>query len=554
MLTYIHNFSNWKNYKTEGYLVENVDAAKSFMVKRLAREQEIAPADLTEEDKKKALENKQFLEIMELTKDMTGYALPMVKFHFNQEIPIGFRNEINNFDPEKFFGDDEQNQREISSISQLLGWLKTRKVLIERLPMSVDQYASRPTEQGQITGFESLADAIRTVELNQKGKYFIDRLTDKYKKQFKQLSPEKQQALYDIGNSFRKFDMEAAKIGTIKEKFPSNVFLKKIRAYEQEVDIEGFILKAQTNLKALNDASYQKIIEKIRSLSPQVGIVYDEPPYLVLSCRTEQAQKDLCSIANWCINRGHWGSYAGSQSDPGLQINIFNLDLPVSDVYYLTGTTIKYDGRVTASHDKNDGNIIHQGSRKSIYDHFRGLGYPEDLCKTLEYVIPIEIMTKKTLEKIKAIGKRSGDLDKNNSLGRALWDVAGQKLGGNISQEEWNGILGVITQVLESENGQLLNSLKQVYLKSGVHSLASLSIFKEFILPRLKQDEKIEILESTDKVFALINKAKERFGENLQNKQSTGESDENRQRVETVIALAKDEDEVKDSVRRSVGL
>ena len=38
MLTYIHNFSNWKNYKSEGYLVENVDAAKSFMVKRLARE------------------------------------------------------------------------------------------------------------------------------------------------------------------------------------------------------------------------------------------------------------------------------------------------------------------------------------------------------------------------------------------------------------------------------------------------------------------------------------------------------------------------------------
>jgi len=552
MLTYIHNFSNWKNYKTEGYLVENVDAAKSFMVKRLARGKEIAPADLTEEDKKKALENKQFLEIMELTKDMTGYALPMVKFHFNQEIPIGFRNEINNFDSEKFFGDDEQNQREISSISQLLGWLKTRKVLIERLPMSVDQYASRPTEQGQITGFESLADAIRTVELNQKGKYFIDRLTEKYKKQFKQLSPEKQQALYDLGNSFRKFDMEAAKIGTYKDKLPSNVFLQKLKAYEREVDIEGFILKAENTLKALNDSSYQEIIEKIRSLSPQVGIVYDEPPYLVLSCRTEQAQKDLCAIANWCINRGYWGSYAGNQSDPGLQINIFNLDLPVSDVYYLTGTTIKYNGRVTASHDKNDRRIMHQNSEKSIYHHFKGLGYPEDLCKTLEYVIPIEIMTKKTLEKIKAIGKKSAN--KNNVLGRALWDVAGQNLGGNISQEEWNGILGVVTEVLESENGQLLNSLKEVYLKSGVHSLASLSIFKEFILPKLTPDEKLEILESTDKVFALIQKAKERFGETSQNKQSTGESDETRQRVEAVIALAKDEDEVKDSVTRLVGL
>jgi len=547
MLTYIHNFSNWKNYKSEGYLVENVDAAKSFMVKKLAREKEIAPSDLSPEDKKKALENKQFLEIMDLVKDMTGYALPMVKFHFDQEIPIGFRNEINNFDPEKFFGDDEQNRREISNISQLLGWLKTRKVLIERLPMSVDQYASRPTEPGQINGFESLADAIRTVELNQKGKYFIDRLTEKYKKQFKQLSPEKQQALYDIGNSFRKFDMEAAAIGKEKKEFPSNSFISKIKAYEKVVDIEGFILKAQANLKSLNNASYQDIIEKIRSLSPQVGIVYDEPPYLVLSCRTEQAQIDLCSIANWCINNGRWGSYAGNVNNPGIQINIFNLDLPVSDVHYLTGTTITYDGRVTHSSDKNNNNIFHADSRKSIYDHFKGLGYPEDLCKTLEYVIPIEIMTKKTLEKIKAIGKKSAN--KNNALGKALWDVAGQKLDRMILQEEWNGILDVVAEVLQSEDGQLFNSLKKIYLEAGVHSLASLSIFEQFIFPKLTQDEKQQVLVATDKIFKQF-QGLQRIWKNTGINQS---QDEIQIKLETTLALLDHEKEVKDSLKILIG-
>jgi len=547
MLTYIHNFSNWKNYKTEGYLVENVDAAKSFMVKRLAREKEIAPSDLSPEDKKMALENKQFIEIMDLVKDMTGYALPMVKFHFDQEIPIGFRNEINNFDPEKFFGDDEQNRREISSISQLLGWLKTRKVLIDRLPMSVDQYASRPTEQGQIDGFEALADAIRTVELNQKGKYFIDRLTEKYKKQFKQLSPEKQQALYDIGNSFRKFDNEAAAIGKEKKEFPSNSFISKIRAYEKVVDIEGFILKAQANLKSLNNSSYQKIIENIRSLSPQVGILYDEPPYLVLSCRTEQAQKDLCSVANWCINNDRWGSYAGNVNNPGIQINIFNLDLPVSDLFYITGTTITYDGRVTASSDKNNNNISHAGSRKSIYDHFKGLGYPEDLCKTLEYKIPIEIMTKKTLEKIKAIGKKSAN--KNNSMGKALWDVAGQKLDRMILQEEWNGILDVVAEVLESEDGRLFNSLKKIYLEAGVHSLASLSIFEQFIFPKLTQDEKQQVLVATDKIFKQF-QALQRIWKNTGVNQS---QDEMQHKLETILASLDHEKEIKDSLKILIG-
>ena len=266
-----------------------------------------------------------------------------------------------------------------------------------------------------------------------------------------------------------------------------------------------------------------------------------------MSCRTEQAQKDLCAIANWCINRGHWGSYAGSQNDPGLQINIFNLDLPVSDVYYLTGTTIKYDGRVTASHDKNDNNILNQGSRKSIYDHFKGLGYPEDLCKTLEYVIPIEIMTKKTLEKIKAIGKKSAN--KNNALGKALWDVAGQKLDGNISQEEWNGILDVVAEVLQSEDGQLFNSLKKIYLEAGVHSLASLSIFEQFIFPKLTQDEKQQVLVATDKIFKQF-KALHRIWKNTGTNQS---QDEVQHKLETTLALLDHEEEVKDSLKILIG-
>ena len=549
MLTYIHTFSNWKNYRSDEYLAENVDAAKSFMAKRLAQKLEKIPSELTPEEREESLKDKAFSQIMELTKDSTGYALPMVKFHFNQEIPIGNRLELENFNSDNFFGDDQQNQREISNISQLLGWLKERRSFIERLPMSVDQYASKPTEQGEITGFEALTDAIRTVEFTQKGKYFVDRLTDKYKKQFKQLPPEKQQILYDIGNSFRKFDLEAAAINVKKEEWPSNSFLKKIRAYEQAIDIQGFIEQALNTLKALNDSSYKDILAKIRTLQPQVGIIYNEPPYLALSCRTEQAQRDLCSIANWCINRGHWGGYAGSTNNPGVQINIFDLSLPVSDLFYLTGSTITYDGRVTHSHDKNDGNIMHQGSRKSIYDHFKGLGYSEDLCDTLEKVIPIEIITKRTLEKINAIGKR-GSGDKKTALPKALWDVAGQKLGGKIPQEEWNSILDVVTEVLQSEDGQLLNNLKEVYLKSGVHSLASLSIFEKFILDKLTPEEKEQILRSTDSTFVSINIASKLW----KAQQEAGESNEDQHRLENVVALLPYEEEVKNKLRRLMGM
>jgi len=89
MLTYIHTFSNWKNYRSDEYLAENVDAAKSFMAKRLAQKLEKKPSELTPEEREESLKDKAFSRIMELTKDSTGYALPMVKFHFDQGIPIG---------------------------------------------------------------------------------------------------------------------------------------------------------------------------------------------------------------------------------------------------------------------------------------------------------------------------------------------------------------------------------------------------------------------------------------------------------------------------------
>jgi hypothetical protein len=436
---------------------------------------------------------------MDLIKDSTGYALPMVKFHFDQGVKIGRKEDVENFDVELYYGENFDNARDISSISELLGWLKKRSHLISQLPMSVDQFASINPETGQ-KGFEMLADSIRTLERNLQAKWLVDRLTGKLKREFRELSPEKQQVFYNIAHSFQKLDKEAKELNKSKENYPSNRFLGKIAQMSNDNwGVDRIIDYAVNLIKAYNDASYKKIIEKLRELEPEAGIVYDESPYLALAVRTEQAQKDLCAIANWCINRGSWGRYAGNT---GVQINIFDFDLPTSDPLYLTGTTITYDGKITDSSDINNLNIMNSGSGKSIYDHFREIGYPEDLCKSLEETVPLEIITKRTLEKINATATSGGSVqDRARNIAKSLYDVADQKISGKIKQEEWSAILRVVSEILNNQNNNLMDAIKGKYLEAGVHSLGSLSIFETFILDLLNPNEKEEILEKTNGIF-----------------------------------------------------
>ncbi len=549
MLNYIYTFSKWQNYKSESSLMENIQAAKSFIEKKEAAKLEKKPSELTPEEKEKAINNRHFQEILDLVKDSTGYALPMVKFHFDQGVKIGRKEDMENFDVGLYYGEDLENPRDISTITQLLGWLKKRSHLISQLPMSVDQFASINPETGQ-KGFEMLADSIRTLERNLQAKWLVDRLTGKLKREFRELSPEKQQVFYNVARSFQKLDKEAKELNKSKQNYPSNRFLQKI-AQMSEWDINKIIEYAENQIKAYDNASYKKLIEKLRVLEPEAGIVYDVSPYFALSIRTEKAQKDLCAIANWCLNRGAWENYAGKT---GVQINIFNFDLPTSDPLYLTGTTITYDGKVTHSHDINDTAIMNSGSRKSIYDHFRGIGYPEDVCKSLEETIPLEIITKRTLEKINATATSGGSVqDRARNIAKALWDVAGQRISGKINQEEWSSILRVVSEILNNQNNDLMSAIKRKYLEAGIHSLGSLSIFETFILDMLNPNEKEEILEKTNVIFEKMRNVVEAL--NIQKEQGGSDKKigEEQKKIDALMDLLNQEDKVLSELKRLLG-
>ena len=119
-----------------------------------------------------------------------------------------------------------------------------------------------------------------------------------------------------------------------------------------------------------------KKVAELEELEPEAGVIYSDDQYLVMSMRTENAQKKLCSVANWCINRGSFSSYATD----AVQLNIFNFGTDPSDPLFLTGTTVYYNGRVRTSHDINDRHIMKSSDPA---EHLSQLGYPDSLVSNV---------------------------------------------------------------------------------------------------------------------------------------------------------------------------
>jgi hypothetical protein len=473
---YVMLFEDWGSCLV---LNEDIKSAKLFIQKKFAENKKKKISELTREELDKSLENPGFQKILELTDKNPGYILPFLRFHFDQGIPI--KNVV--------------NDEEIQTLEKLQDWLSQKGHLISRLPKSIDQYSLKKNDSDQeVKGFEELADAIRTLELNLSSKWLVDRLPIKPRNEFRGLPSDKQQELFNIAKTLTRLDEDDS------EKTITKRLLDKIKAMEN-YPIKEILDYCNNYVLAYQNVDIQKKMKEISEISPEAGIMYYEFPYLALSIRNEKAQKKLCSIANWCINRGSWNSHAGKT---GLQINIFNYSLPPSDPMFLTGTTINYDGVITHSADLNNNIIVGYKKNKEISSLLKSMGYPNELVDVIKNSLPEEIEVKKVLDTVEDYSKSNDHLTFKEKILSLLYGTASKNIKGDMDDKSWTSVVNVVTSILEKENLLKLEDILDFFEENGIFSNSSLMVFNVLFKKHTSSEQRKIIYQSSESIFDQI--------------------------------------------------
>lgn len=445
---------SFSQYITKTALIfENIAAAKAYMKKRAAEELGVGVNDLTPQQVDKVLNNRDYLKILDMLRDQPGYVMAFVKFRFGQRINL-------------------------DQLKELAQTLKTQKHIIQRLPTSVDNFASMQTAGNQITGFEQLNDAIRTIERTKEAKWFVDRLPKPLRDKYRMLPKEKQMTLVNAAHALTELGNEV--VARLMDK------IKAMSTWE----IDDVIAYVENFLKGYGNANMKQKVNEIIALEPEAGLLYLDDRYLALSARTADSQKALCAVANWCINRGSFKSYA----DDAVQINIFDFGKPMTDSKFLTGTTIYYTGKVRTSHDINDASLYTTTDPKQ---HFLTLGYPEKMVDDLLNLLPVEIAVKRIIYDLKV-----------NQLKPmiVLYNVI--KTSYLIDPEADDEALNIAKQILIERVSDIATraEILEMYVKFGVLSKFSFEMLNS-LLPDLTKEELATIRARTVRLYSMINRA-----------------------------------------------
>jgi hypothetical protein len=307
-------------------------------------------------------------------------------------------------------------------------------------------------------------------------KWFIDSMPRQIRDQFRALSPEEKQPFITAAVQLKELGEDAIKR-----------FFGKIKAFDGKPisDVAEYINRY---LKGFSNLDMQKKISDIENLEPEAGVIYSDDKYLVMSVRTEKAQKDLCAVANWCINRGSFSSYAND----AVQLNIFNFGTDASDPLFLTGTTVYYTGKVRTAHDIND--VMIKKSEDPA-EHFTALGYPAEVVNTIVRELPREMMIKKVVYDLQ--------LDKKKPI-EVLFNIIKQSY--SIDPATDPETLAIVLDIVRTRIKENLTKedVVKMYSEYGVLSKFSAMLVKELLGDASPEDMK-QIIDSTLKVFATVN-------------------------------------------------
>lgn len=451
----ILNFSQWANSTV---LNENVKAAKSFLVKRYAELRDIN--EITPETEQEALKNKSYEKIREMLKGNDGYVYAFVKFHFDHAASL-------------------------SELEELYKKIKDNAGSLNSLPMTIEEYSKEETVNG-VNPFEALLDQFHNIEERRKHRWIIDKVNGDLRRSIKNMSSDDIDRLYKAAKMIDDADEEAGDFvdpDTGKTTNNRISLLKKSNAFSDGV---RYLVWVEEMANGVANSDVTAKVNALRAIQPEAGILYNRGGYLVMSIRTENAQKELCSVANWCINRGMWGTYGGKTGS--LQINIFNFNLPVTAPLHITGTTIYANGTVHTAHDKND-DYIQKSSDPA--KHFAALGYPADMIETIMQSMETEYTIKNIVTGLGVDTSSPSDL--LASLVKSTY-----KINLDVEESIRNVIVGIVRDQLSKKLSK--DSVFELYMKFGVLSTFSARILN-ILVPNMSDDEKKKILDTNDRII-----------------------------------------------------
>jgi hypothetical protein len=451
----ILNFSQWSN---TGELNENVKAAKSFLIKRYAEKNKIE--EITPEVEQKAVDNKAYNKIREVLRGNDGYVYAFVKFHFDHGATA-------------------------SELEELYTKIKENAGSLNSLPMTIEEYSKEELVNG-VNPFEALMDQFNNIEERRKHKWIIDKVNGDLRRSIKSMPPEMVDRLYKAAKLIDEADADAGDFTDPETGRVTNNRISLLVKSNAFKDGMTYLKWVEEMAEGVSNSELSGKVNALRALQPEAGILYNKGGYLAMSVRTEHAQKELCSVANWCINRGSWGSYGGQTNS--LQFNIFNFNLSVTNPLHIVGTTIKEDGRVSTAHDKNDAHVLKDSDP---YRHFIALGYPQDLANALVNSIETEKMIKSIVTGLGINTSNPAEL-----LGTLVKST--YKIDLDVEENIRNIIVGIIRDQISTKLSR--ETVLDQYMKFGVLSTFSARLLN-VLISNLTDDEKTKLLNNNDRII-----------------------------------------------------
>ena len=479
-------------------LMENVQDAKSYLIKNYAEKNNIKPSDIDEETKKQILNNPKFLEVKKLADDnkMPGNTFPFLKFALEQ-------------------------RANLEQLEEIIELLKDNKNNLNSLPMTIMEYAKvdgtkkKPSEDGEEDddnrpGWEMLRDDLSNIERKRKLKNFIDRLTPRMKDYVNKKATTKQlEKLEEISYQLKVLPKndegrEAWEAffypdlgvrneqGKVKGRMGSYDDIITYTEYKDPSKaMDGIISDAENFINKWGEDE-NAVIAKIKALGSQAGILYSKEGFLIMSARTPDAQRLVCSETGWCIRTD---STFWSYSSGRVQINVINNNIPTSERYSLVGITVNKDGTVHTDADRPNSRIQSTSGNnytgKPATEVLRRIGVPEDGIKAFEEKFPREADIKIALELYFKEGQSLRPLD----IILSLLTFNKGFLSGSMTESQWEEVSSLVTQIISELKGLGPDDFMKIYKGSGsasgggIYSDASWNIFDKLIGNNYTKDD-----------------------------------------------------------------
>ena len=439
-------------------LLENVQTAKDYLLKRYALNKKIKTSEIPEETKKKILDDPKFKEIKDLTEKSPGHTPMFVKFKYDQKA-------------------DMEELKEIFA-----NLIKYKQNLKQDLPMDINDYIKiEPTEEDVRPGYEVLGDDLRNIERKRKLKKFYSELTAKMRRVFAKATEKQIDDLTEISNQLDQLKDKDCKIAW-KELAKGLKRYEDTRTYPEYRDEKLAFADIIKDSLAFIEAWGQDesaLLKKLKELGPKAGLLYAKNGYIVQSARNPEAQKTICSDTIWCIgkNDSTFWSYGFGR----VQLNIVNSNAPLTDKNSLVGLTINPDGIIYTAHNRpNDPLNLNDGKSakgKQLKNVLEGLDYPEDLINTVMSKFKMETDIKLALEKYY---KDGASLSVDGIITSLIASSKGF-LSGVMPEEDWKQISGLVATIILDVKGLHKKDFMNKFKIVGIYTEAAMNVFDKLI-------------------------------------------------------------------------